>query len=34
LCAGVARRQVLDQLARHHHQPFADPWDFMDYIHQ
>jgi hypothetical protein len=33
LCAGVARRVVLDALARHHHRPFADPWDFVDYVH-
>jgi hypothetical protein len=25
---------VLDQLARHYHRPFADQWDFVDYVHQ
>jgi hypothetical protein len=25
---------VLDQLARHYHRPFADLWDFVDYVHQ
>jgi hypothetical protein len=24
----------LDQLARHDHRPFADQWDFVDYVHQ
>jgi hypothetical protein len=31
---GEARRLVLDQLARHYHRPFADQWDFVDYVHQ
>jgi hypothetical protein len=29
-----ARRLVLGQLARHDHRPFADWWDFVDYVHQ
>jgi serine/threonine protein kinase len=33
-CVGEARRQVLDQLARHYHRPFADQWDFVAYAHQ
>ena len=33
-CVGEARRLVLDQLARHYHRPFADQWDFVDYVHQ
>jgi hypothetical protein len=33
-CVGEARRLVLAQLARHYHRPFADPWDFMHYVHQ
>jgi len=34
LCAGVARRLVLDALARHGCRPFADPRDFVDYVQQ
>jgi hypothetical protein len=34
LCVGEPRRLVLDQLARHYHRPFADPWDFVAYDHQ
>jgi hypothetical protein len=33
-CVGEPRRLVLDQLARHYHRPFADQWDFVDYLHQ
>ena len=33
-CVGEARRLVLDQLARHYHRPFADQWDFVDYVQQ
>jgi hypothetical protein len=31
---GEARRLVLAQLARHYRRPFADQWDFVDYVHQ
>jgi hypothetical protein len=34
LCVGEARRVVLDALARHYHRPFADQWDFVDYVQQ
>jgi hypothetical protein len=33
-CVGEARRLVLDQLARHYHRPFADQWEFVDYVQQ
>jgi hypothetical protein len=33
-CVGEARRLVLEQLARHHHGPFADQWAFVDYVRQ
>jgi serine/threonine protein kinase/pilus assembly protein TadC len=33
-CVGEARRLVLDQLARHYHQPFADQWDLVDYVQE
>jgi serine/threonine protein kinase len=33
-CVGKARRLVLDRLARHGYRPFADQWDFVDYVHQ
>jgi hypothetical protein len=33
-CVGKARRLVLDQLARHGYRPFADQWDFVDYVQQ
>ena len=33
-CVGEARRPVLDQLARHYQRPFADQWDFVDYVQQ
>jgi hypothetical protein len=34
LCVGAARRLVLDQLSRHYQRPFADQWDFVDYVQQ
>jgi hypothetical protein len=34
LCVGEPRRLVLDQLARHYNRPFADPWEFVEYVHQ
>jgi hypothetical protein len=33
-CLGEPRRLVLDQLARGYHRPFADQWDFVDYVQQ
>jgi hypothetical protein len=33
-CVGAARRLVLDQISRHYHRPFADQWDFVDYVQQ
>lgn len=33
-CVGNARRLVLEQLTRHYHRPFADQWEFVDYVHQ
>jgi len=33
-CVGQARRLELDQFARHYHRPFADQWDFVDYVQQ
>jgi hypothetical protein len=33
-CVGEARRLVLDALARYYHRPFADQWDFVDYVQQ
>jgi len=33
-CVGDARRVVLEQLSRHYQRPFADQWDFVDYVHQ
>jgi hypothetical protein len=33
-CVGQARPLELDQLARHYHRPFADQWDFVDYVQQ
>ena len=34
LCVGEARRLVLEQLGRRYNRPFADPWEFVDYVHQ
>jgi hypothetical protein len=34
LCVGEARRVVLEQLARHYHRPFADQWEFVEYVQQ
>jgi hypothetical protein len=34
LCIGEPRRLVLGQLARHYKRPFADQWEFVDYVHQ
>jgi hypothetical protein len=34
LCIGQARQLVLAQLSRHYHRPFADPWDFVRYVHE
>jgi hypothetical protein len=31
-CVGEVRHLVLDQFARHYHRPFADQWDFVDYV--
>jgi tRNA 2-selenouridine synthase SelU len=33
-CVGEARRLVLEALARHYQRPFADQWDFADFVHQ
>jgi serine/threonine protein kinase len=33
-CVGEARRLVLDQLAGRYQRPFADQWDFVDYVEQ
>jgi hypothetical protein len=33
-CVGETCLVMLEQLARHYHRPFADQWDFVDYIHQ
>jgi hypothetical protein len=33
-CVGPARRLVLDQLGRHYQRPFADQWDFVEYVRQ
>jgi hypothetical protein len=33
-CVGEARRVVLEQLSRHYGRPFADQWDFVDYVQQ
>ena len=33
-CVGEARRLVLEQLSRHYHRPFANKWEFVDYVHQ
>ncbi len=33
-CVGEPRRLVLEQLARHYQRPFADQWDFVDYVQQ
>ena len=32
-CVGEARRLVLEQLTRHYNRPFADQWEFVDYVH-
>jgi hypothetical protein len=32
LCVGEARRVVLEQLGRHYNRPFADQWEFVDYV--
>ena len=32
LCVGETRRLVLEQLGRRYHRPFADPWEFVDYV--
>jgi hypothetical protein len=34
LCVRAARRAVLDQLSRHFRRPFADQWDFVEYVRQ
>ncbi len=34
LCVGEPRRLVLEQLARHDNRPFADQWEFVEYVHQ
>ncbi len=34
LCVGEPRRLVLEQLARHYNRPFADQWEFVDYVHK
>jgi hypothetical protein len=31
-CVGAARRSVLDQLSRHYGRPFADQWEFVEYV--
>jgi len=31
-CVGEARQQVLGQLARHYHRPFADQWEFVRFV--
>jgi hypothetical protein len=31
-CVGPARRLVLKQLSRHYHRPFADQWEFVDFV--
>jgi hypothetical protein len=33
-CVGESRRLVLDQLTQHFHRPFADQWEFVEYVHQ
>jgi hypothetical protein len=33
-CVGEARRLVLEQLSRHYHRPFADQWEFVEYVHK
>ena len=33
-CVGEARRMVLEQLSRHYQRPFADQWEFVDYVQQ
>ncbi len=33
-CVGEARRVVLAQLTWHYQRPFADQWEFVDYVHQ
>ena len=33
-CVGEPRRLVLEQLGRQYHRPFADQWEFVDYVHQ
>jgi serine/threonine protein kinase len=32
-CVGEARKLVLEQLTRHYNRPFADQWEFVDYVH-
>jgi len=34
LWVGEARRLVLEQLSRHYQRPFADQWEFVDFVHQ
>jgi hypothetical protein len=34
LCVGEPRRLVLQQLGRHYNRPFADRWEFVEYVHQ
>ncbi len=34
LCVGEARRVVLEQLTRHYNRPFADQWEFVDFVHE
>jgi len=31
-CVSEARRLVLEQLSRHYHRPFADQWDFVQFV--
>jgi len=33
-CIDEARRLVLEQLSRHYHRPFADQWEFVEYVHK
>jgi hypothetical protein len=33
LCVNEVRRLVLDQLSRHYNRPFADQWEFVDFVH-
>jgi hypothetical protein len=31
-CVGEPRHLVLEQLTRHYHRPFADQWEFVEYV--